>query len=100
MANIFVRGYQNTWGEAISGCFTVAGGLGQVPQNPPAATLLLFAILRELHTGQALQKELDTLQRKTGCDRSDLEALQILTSSLNLPVTIFLTGNIVNANPN
>jgi hypothetical protein len=100
MANIFVRDYQNTWIEAIRGCFNGNGNLNQLPESPHAATLLLFAILRELHTGQSLQIEIDLLQRKTGCDRSDLEALQILTESLNLPVTIFLTGHIVNANPN
>jgi hypothetical protein len=97
MASIFFREYHNIWVSGIGGCFTADGDLSRMPLNPPAETILLYAILAELHTGQPLQIEIDLLTRRIGCDRTDIEVLQVLTQSQQLPLQIFLTSNIVNS---
>jgi hypothetical protein len=99
MTNIFVRDYYNSWLKGITGFFTPSGGLAPLPPNLPPEVTLLFAILEQIHTGQAMSIELQLLQRRTGCDRSDIEVLQVLSISQSLPLEVSLTENIVSTRP-
>jgi hypothetical protein len=99
MTNIFVRDYYNVWFNGIGGFFTIIGGLSRLPVDPPPEVTLLFAILEQIHTGQAMSIELQLLQRRTGCDRLDIEVLQVLSISQNLPLEVSLSGNIVSTRP-
>ncbi len=99
MTNIFVRKYYNGWLNGIGGFFTEAGGLAPLRPKSPPEVILLFAILEQIHTGQAMSIELQLLQRRTGCDRLDIEVLQVLSISQSLPLEVSLSGNIVSTRP-